>query len=258
MSLNEIRVLFTQIQEHIGDMQEMLASQIHGEAKPTGDMSWVQHCSKKIEQLNSNRQALNKIEAQLIDVLRNSLSFDSDRSKASPAGLRTLLIEVSQGMINQNLLTLTDAKKEGKVQIGEKFEIQLPDGETFQTELCEPGNKLRERGYIRQFYEKNKIGDRDRVKLEEIRPGSWRLLPAGPSDGMEPFDFGPLLAAAKAAREPKHEKLPGDGVAATSSHDVKKTKREGEGDNPAVPETIEIAVELTADEQPKKAPEDKN
>jgi hypothetical protein len=70
-------------------------------------------------------------------------------------------------------------------QFGEKSKISLPDGTEFATEICDPGNKLRERGPIRKFYEEAKIADGDKVILKEITTGNWRLLSVSSPEGQE-------------------------------------------------------------------------
>ena len=56
-------------------------------------------------------------------------------------------VKVSQGMINQNLLTLTEYVNRGVVRIGEEFTVESdPPGEFFKTDIVRHGNKLRERG----------------------------------------------------------------------------------------------------------------
>jgi hypothetical protein len=131
----------------------------------------------------SDLRTLEAIREHAVDVLKNTLSFQSDEMTVSKSGMRTLRIEVSQGMLNQHLLTLTDAKTRGLVKAGEKFTIHLPDGMSFSTELCDPGNKLRERGQIRKFYENQKIAEGDKVILTEITRGSWNLHAENSAEG---------------------------------------------------------------------------
>jgi hypothetical protein len=78
-------------------------------------------------------------------------------------------------MVKQNLLTLTDAKKKGLVKVGEHFSIETDDGETFETRMVKEGNRLRERSKIARFYKHHGVDDGDRVTLQELRPGHWKL-----------------------------------------------------------------------------------
>jgi len=90
--------------------------------------------------------------------------------------LRQLEIPVTQGMINQNLLPLTDAVKHGLLRTGESFDIEArPSGDRFQTVLLHSGNKLQERGKIGKFYRDAGVKAGDVVLLIEISPGHWQL-----------------------------------------------------------------------------------
>lgn len=93
---------------------------------------------------------------------------------------RYLEIVVTQGMLNQNLLTLSDALRARKVQLGDIFRIKaLPSGDEFETELVGGGNKLRERGKIAKFYREAGVKEDDIVALKEVAAGSWELLKTG-------------------------------------------------------------------------------
>ncbi len=101
---------------------------------------------------------------------------------------RTIEVHVTQGMINQNLLTLTEALRERKVRDREKFLITaLPSGDKFATDLAPAGNKLRERGYIGKFYRDTKVIVDDIVLLQETAPGQWELQKTGKK--YKPFEY---------------------------------------------------------------------
>lgn len=182
-TVNEIRASALPLQEQIEEMIGMITDRIRDEAHPGGNMDWLQHCAKTVESLQQDLKTLEAIREHAVEVLKDTLSFQSDEMAISKSGMRTLRIEVSQGMINQHLLTLTDAKARGLVKAGEKFTITLPDGTSFSTELCDPGNKLRERGQIRKFYESAKIVEGDKVILAEISRGNWSLHPENTPEG---------------------------------------------------------------------------
>ncbi len=98
--------------------------------------------------------------------------------------LRKIRKTVSQGEINQNLLTLTEAAKRGYFGVNETLKINLPDGTEFETEIIRPGNRLRERGWIKAFYAHQKICAGDTVVLEEVEPRVWKLSKvASPQSG---------------------------------------------------------------------------
>ena len=89
-------------------------------------------------------------------------------------------IQVTQGMINQNLLTLTEYVNRGIVRVGEEFTVESePSGELFKTELTDNGNKFRERGAIARFYREAHIRAGDSIALTEISPRRWKLRKAG-------------------------------------------------------------------------------
>lgn len=95
--------------------------------------------------------------------------------------LRELPVEVTAGMIRQNLLTLTKHVKQRRIAIGEDLTIETdPSGERFRTELLLKGNKLQERGAITRFYRDAGIHDGDFVVLTEIAPKQWTLKKAAP------------------------------------------------------------------------------
>lgn len=96
-----------------------------------------------------------------------------------PEGLRVLPIEVTEGMINQNLLTLTEHVKRGRIKVGESLTVEVfPSGARFRTELLSNGNKLQERGAIGRFYREVGVKKWDFVVLTEVSPGRWTLKKA--------------------------------------------------------------------------------
>jgi hypothetical protein len=93
--------------------------------------------------------------------------------------LRELPVEVTQGMINQNLLTLTAHVKRGRIRTGEELLVEAqPSGERFRTDLVVNGNKLRERGAIGRFYREAGVHDGEFVVLTETAPRRWTLRKA--------------------------------------------------------------------------------
>src|SRR5688572_9687583 len=104
-SVNEIRSSVTPLQEQLDAIAEMLAWQIQEQARPDGNMSWLQRCAKEMEVINGAIRALRTIEQDAVNILEQTLSFGADGVEVSPSGLRTLTVDVSQRMINQHLLT---------------------------------------------------------------------------------------------------------------------------------------------------------
>jgi hypothetical protein len=137
------------------------------------DLTSLESLTKKATELQSMKHQILAIETRFQQLMNGSQIAPIEESKGS--GIRELVVKVTQGMINQNLLTLTDGIDQGIVRIGEKFIIELPSGERFQTELLPTGNKLRERGKIRQFYQDENVQAGESVLLTEITPGRWQL-----------------------------------------------------------------------------------
>lgn len=164
-----------------------------------GETNWLAHVSSEARDVEDCIAKLRSIGERLHDILTSTLGFEDgylDRleglgaavdaamkdtaAKPRNAPPRRIRTSITQGEINQNLLTLTDARKRGLIRMGEQFRIRLPDGQEFETELVQPGNKLRERGRIREFYEQQRIKPGDHVILEEVSPGTWTLTKGQP------------------------------------------------------------------------------
>ena len=94
--------------------------------------------------------------------------------------LRAIQVKVTEGMLNNSMLLLTHARTRGIIATGEEFEILMPDGDSFKTDLAEPGNRLRERGRFKRYYREHGIEAGDVLLLLEHRPGVWKLV-RGPS-----------------------------------------------------------------------------
>lgn len=135
----------------------------------------IQGFAKGIKLLQAHMRALAENRERAITMLTDLLELDTDCVSMSSSGLRTISVHVSQEMIDQSVLALTDARTRGMVKDGERFSIELPDGSRFETELCQQGNELRERGMIRKFYESERILDGASVILRETQQGIWTL-----------------------------------------------------------------------------------
>lgn len=164
------------------------------DALDENETTWLAHVSSEARDVEDCITKLQSIGARLNDILTSTLGFEDgylekpkgvdpamfdllENHAAAKTGrrLRKIRTPVTQGEINQSLLTLTDARKRGLIRIGELFKIRLPDGQQFETELVHPGNKLRERGRIGEFYRQYSIKPGDYILLEEIEAGLWAL-----------------------------------------------------------------------------------
>lgn len=181
---NEINAALLPATELALDLERQLIDRIK-EASDDGRMEDVQVYAGQVTKLRKAASHLKVLEKESEESLSLLGAFTDIRERDPVTGLRNLEIEVTEGMVNQSLLTLTEAKKRGEVQVGEKFTVHLPDGTHFTSELTEPGNKLRERSSIRRFYTSAKVADGDKVSLVEFKSGHWRLMRSDSPEAIE-------------------------------------------------------------------------
>jgi len=127
---------------------------------------------------------LKELQLPLLRILEKLKEIEKPTEKTSASQtlhLRELPVEVTAGMIRQNLLTLTEAVKQGKIRPAEDMIIEtLPNGERFRTDLLQNGNRLRERGAIGRFYREATVKPGDYVVLNEVSAQKWTLQKAAP------------------------------------------------------------------------------
>lgn len=172
------------------DMHGLLLAQA-SDYTDGSNTSWLVQVSTDAHDIEGYICKLKSIGSRLSEILTATLGFEDETGArpglevlerlenisqdSSPKRLRRIRVSITQGAINQNLLTLTDARKRGLLRSGEHFKIRFPDGEELETELIQPGNKLRERGRIGAFYRHQEVHVGDYVILAEIEPGVWTL-----------------------------------------------------------------------------------
>jgi hypothetical protein len=157
----------------IEEMIETTMGQI-GEAAGKRDLAMVEALTRKAAELEGMKRTVLGIEDKL-----KGLNGTVSVTERTPA--RELPVEVTQGMINQNLLTLTPHVKRGRIRTGEDLTIQAhPHGERFRTQVLMNGNKLQERGAIGRFYREAGVKAGDFVVLAETGQGRWALKKAAP------------------------------------------------------------------------------
>ncbi len=183
---------------------QVLLSKLRHETHAEGDMAQIHAIADAIEQLKAARAAIEDNVEDAIAALV-TVGAKDDVAYVSTKGLRTIVVEVTEGMIRQNLLTLTPARKKGQVRLGEKFSITLSDGKSFETDLCNPGNRLRERSIIRWFYETEKVKAGEEVALLEVERGKWKLLRG---DHPEAAGFIPKSVSASIEFDSTHHQSP--------------------------------------------------
>jgi len=144
------------------------------------DLAAIQRLTQKATELQDLKGQMAAIQQRF-----DSLTAEQPNAPMPPTNqpmngvIRQLLIEVTQGMLNENLLTVSRYVKSGLVKVGEQFVIEpLPSGKPFQTVLLRQGKKLRERGKIADFYRTANVKAGDYVLLTEVTPGRWTLKKA--------------------------------------------------------------------------------
>ncbi|HQY04509.1 MAG: hypothetical protein KA257_10925 [Opitutaceae bacterium] len=199
----ELAQVFAKINSIGHEMIEILLTQAK-EAAESGETNWLVQVGGDARDIEDCMVRLESIRKRMHEILTETLGF-ADQTEASPEDiksmkglmadldgpvtkrLRRIRTQITQGEINQNLLTLTSARKRGHIRLGETFKIKLPDGQDFETELVQPGNKLRERGLIGGFYRQQVIKTGDYVLMEETEPGVWTLTKETPPSPIPPI-----------------------------------------------------------------------
>ena len=159
----------------INNLMDQTMSKIT-KAAASQNLTELEALTNRASELKRMKEQIAAIQHRLIGFAGNS-EIKIQSNGHSNLAQRELLIEVSQGMINQNLLTLTEPLKRGQIRIGEELIIEaLPSGERFKTVVMTNGNKLQERGAIGKFYREAGVHAGDFVLLREISRGSWQLV----------------------------------------------------------------------------------
>jgi len=167
----------------ISQIRSHLNSQIIHSVE-TNHLDWTKKmvsCAERLQKIED--KIVPAVFDELESIITQHISDDPDASARGTDGLRVLEVQVSEGMLNQNLMTLTNARKKGMIASDERFHVTLPDGSRFKTELCSPGNRFRERSMIRKFYENENVQPEESVYLVEVEEGSWKLVSENSEEG---------------------------------------------------------------------------
>jgi hypothetical protein len=156
---------------------EVLTDYLDHKFADAEDVSYGRYLIKQYDRLEAAKKLLIALKGTIEEVLQDEdlRYYKKQDLTKSTKRLRTISVSITEGMIKQNLLTLTEAKKRGLVKIGEHFAIETDQGECFETQMVKAGNRLRERSQIARFYKHHDAEDGDRVTLQEIKPGYWKL-----------------------------------------------------------------------------------
>lgn len=167
----------------IDEMIEATMTKI-AEAAGKRDLASVAALTRKATELEEMKKTVEGIEAKLFSLKESTVTPARSTVTSGPqpdVKQRELAIEVTQGMMNQNLLTLTEHVKRGRIRTGEELIIETyPSGERFRTDLMTNGNKFRERGAIGRFYREAGVRAGEFVVLTEVSQGQWTLKKAPP------------------------------------------------------------------------------
>jgi hypothetical protein len=173
-----VKLMNKELENHINELYQ----DIGGAAKKR-ELAVIQQLATKIEELEALKHQQAAIQQRVTKLIH---SGEDNTPSSLPisminGALRELPIHVTEGMIRQNLLTLTPHVKRGRIKIGEELTIEaLPSGETFRTVVMDNGNKLQARAEISRFYKDAKVQPDDYVLLIENSPGCWILKKAPP------------------------------------------------------------------------------
>lgn len=167
------------ISEYTGEIKlrfDALKQHLHDNFAATDDVDYGRNLIKCLDEVDELNGLLTVVEDRFdLLVEGENLSDQSIIEVDRQSGLRKFSIEISQGMINQSLLSLTKAKKNGLVKVGERMVIHPPEGSAFETKISKIGNRLEARGRIGAFFLEHGVEEFDQVVLEEIKPKHWKL-----------------------------------------------------------------------------------
>jgi len=177
---NKFTEIFDQLQTGLDDLNDIFSSNLK-DLDLSENLEYAECCLANMKRVRKLSQFAQRL-SEAVDLLWVEAYIDDPVQSDVDNGLREITIPVTAGMINQHLLSLTGAVKQKVVKIGEVIEIKLPSGTKFQTEIVNPGNRLRERSGVREFYESQGMRDGDSITLKEIAPGSWEMRKTTESD----------------------------------------------------------------------------
>lgn len=170
---SDINAIFDPITSVIYEREDAIFHRV----KDAEDIDEVRDLSDQLRVIDRMRNAIDLVKSDFNDLWRYDMGDEDDLDEEHvEQGLRRISVEITEGMINQSLLSLTKAAKKGIVRLKEEMTIVLPDEEKtrFKTQIVPPGNKLRDRSHIRQLYDIGDASVGDLVILQESEPGLWK------------------------------------------------------------------------------------
>jgi len=194
------------IKELISELRsqlEILHHQVKAKCKDcleTDDMEGLRSMTLSMELVAKHNLSLDQIHLAVQEILRLlNPKKQSIESFLESSNYRQIRVQVTQGMINQNMITMSEARKKGLILLSEKMEIMpIPSGKLFETEICNPGVKLKARSAVKHFFETAGVKAGDFIVFDEVDRNSWKLykeltietsgkIKTSPADGHEKF-----------------------------------------------------------------------
>ncbi len=130
--------------------------------------------SKRLAALNSLAQRLERLTIELEKIAGE---FGGTLPPSTEVIGDSVVIEVTDGAIRQNYLSMTKPIKENFVPTdGSLFEVRASTGQIFKAKLT--GNMLNARAEIRKFYQRAGVVPGQKVVFRRTEPGRYFLEPA--------------------------------------------------------------------------------
>jgi hypothetical protein len=170
-----------ELEKMISAAREILPDHFQDVQLPeAGIDGWRSMAERYVEsdvRLEKMAKALETFSGVFADVCELIGGGDEEATQDNKDKLRHFTIMVTEGMLRNHMLTLTNAKQRGLIAEGEQFILTPKDGETITTTLVQPGNRLQARKAIWQFYERFSVKAGERIVMEEHQAGEWNLYP---------------------------------------------------------------------------------
>jgi hypothetical protein len=171
------------IKELISELRsqlEMLHHQVKAKCKEcleNDDMEGLRSMTLSMELVAKQNLSLDQVHLAVQEILRLiDPKKKSIESFLESSNYRQIRVQVTQGMINQNMITMSEARKKGQIFLSEKMEIMpIPSGKLFETEICNPGVKLKARSAVKHFFETAGVKAGDFIVFDEVDRNSWKL-----------------------------------------------------------------------------------
>jgi len=123
--------------------------------------------SAKIAILNALAQDVEKVKREVEKI---------ERALSPPPDGKSVVLEVTEGALRQNYLSLTKIRLHNLLPTNEEeFLVETSVGLSFRTRVSDNGNWLAARGKTGQFYRKAQLRPDDKIIWKEIGPHKYYL-----------------------------------------------------------------------------------